>query len=427
MNLTNSSGSLSTGLSDNCTYLSQQEGLLLYSAKFWLEGVTQVILAVLGVITNLISIYVLSRKELRNTFNQLLIILAIFDILYLCLVFIDSIGQVFHSYLYNDTPDWYKILTPHLLYPGKAIVLTSSIFMMISIAVERFTAVFYPFSRIPIPTTLYKPCFKKKRLFVYIFPVIFFSILLNIFKFLETDVEWLEERAKLNITQLRVDSLYILVNGWVRLIFLGLLPLTIIISLNCCIYWAVRRARLERLGRAGQSNSRYRGLPTTEIELRELTQSQRPGQETSRQDSLRKDKKRIISAREQRLSLVLIMIALIFILSSLPRIIIMMYDLIIIDTIRSCIAAGHMGEGFPMWNHILGYVNHVLLSAVPTANFLVYCLVGNKFRRIADIYLRRALHLSPVTRRTFQPRPGSLRSSVKTTGTAVGGSSPPDV
>ena len=53
----------------------------------------QVVLAVLGVVTNLISIYVLSRKELRNTFNQLLIILAIFDILYLFLVFIDSIGE----------------------------------------------------------------------------------------------------------------------------------------------------------------------------------------------------------------------------------------------------------------------------------------------------------------------------------------------
>ena len=40
------------------------------------------------------------------------------------------------------------------------------------------------------------------------------------------------------------------------------------------------------------------------------------------------------SKSEQRLSLVLIMIAVIFILSSLPRIIIMMYDVIIIDTIR---------------------------------------------------------------------------------------------
>ena len=65
---------------------------------------------------------------------MLLITLAIFDILYLCLVFIDSIGkyqgactesdwaftgQVFHTYHYQDTPDWYKILTPHLFYPGK--------------------------------------------------------------------------------------------------------------------------------------------------------------------------------------------------------------------------------------------------------------------------------------------------------------------
>ena len=87
-----------------------------------------------------------------------------------------------------------------------------------------------------------------------------------------------------------------------------------------------------------------------------------------------------LSKSEQRLSLVLIMIAVIFILSSLPRIIIMMYDVIIIDTIRSCIEEGHLGEGFPVWNHLLGFVSHVLLSFVPSANFIVYCLVGNKFR-----------------------------------------------
>ena len=27
---------------------------------------------------------------------------------------------------------------------------------------------------------------------------------------------------------------------------LGLVPMTVIISLNCCIYWAVRRARIQR-------------------------------------------------------------------------------------------------------------------------------------------------------------------------------------
>ena len=49
------------------------------------------------------------------------------------------------------------------------------------------------------------------------------------------------------------------------------------------------------------------------------------------------------------------------------------------------------------------------------------------FRRIANVYLRRTFHISPVTRRAFQLRPGSLRSSVKTTGTGGGVSSHPDV
>ena len=53
----------------------------------------QLSLAVIGVITNLVSIYVLSRKELINTFNQLLITLAIFDVLYLVIMFLDSLGK----------------------------------------------------------------------------------------------------------------------------------------------------------------------------------------------------------------------------------------------------------------------------------------------------------------------------------------------
>ena len=51
------------------------------------------ILAAFGVLTNLVSIYILSRKELTNTFNQLLTALAVFDILYLLLALVDCFGQ----------------------------------------------------------------------------------------------------------------------------------------------------------------------------------------------------------------------------------------------------------------------------------------------------------------------------------------------
>ena len=70
---------------------------------------------------------------------------------------------MFHLYISGEQPDWYELLTPYILYPGKvgrtplsrgkplyyfqAIFMTCSIFMMISIAVERYTAVYYPFSR----------------------------------------------------------------------------------------------------------------------------------------------------------------------------------------------------------------------------------------------------------------------------------------
>ena len=97
----------------------------MFLFQFWLEGVVQVslaficfwlfellnvlfdqsvvreikefcckmILVVFGVFTNSVSIYILSRKELTNTFNQLLTALAVFDILYLLLAFIDCFGQ----------------------------------------------------------------------------------------------------------------------------------------------------------------------------------------------------------------------------------------------------------------------------------------------------------------------------------------------
>jgi len=402
----------------SCSRMTMEEQYLIYDAKWWMEGVIQITLAVIGVSTNLVSIYVLSRRELVNTFNQLLIALAIFDVLYLIVMFIDSLGLIFIPY-YGDgyLPDWYKLLTPYILYPGKAISLTCSIFMMVSIGVERCMAVFFPFSRIPLigSSGLKSPCYKK-RLFVYIFPVLFFSIFLNIFKFLESKAIWKEGRVKVEIREIRYDPTYLTINSWVRLVVLGVLPVGAIVSLNCCIYWAVRKARLDMSGE--RAVGREEGK-TKDVEMKRIVPSMRKtvqiaaAYKGNRWKLGTRSKK--LSASEQRLSIVLMMIAIIFIVSSLPRIIIMMYDIIIIDTVRSCIDEGFVGEGFPVWNHILGSVSHVLLCFVPTENFLVYCLVGNKFRRVARKYMYKLCCCSRAPSPTISPRQGSLRSSCKTT------------
>merc|ERR1719318_41922 len=92
-----------------------------------------------------------------------------------------------------------------------------------------------------------------------------------------------------------------------------------------------------------------------------------------------------------------------------------MYDVIIIETLRSCIDEGFLGEGFPVWNHVLGYVSHVFLCFVPTANFLVYCLVGNKFRMIAKIYICKNICNKDSPSQAISPHQGSLKGSSKTT------------
>ena len=135
-------------------------------------------------------------------------------------------------------PNWYKIITPHIIYPGKVIYRTTfkictflihfstrrcswqvqyswwfplpwNVTLQCFILFQGQTNSWkYPFNkiylihlsflhlRIPISRTLQfnNPCFKK-RLFVYIFPVIFFSIFLNIFKFLESRVVWTGGKA----------------------------------------------------------------------------------------------------------------------------------------------------------------------------------------------------------------------------------------
>ena len=94
----------------SCTFLTLPEQLLLYDVKYWMEGVTQLSLAGIGVTTNLVSIYVLSRQELVNTFNQLLIALAIFDILYLIIAFLDSLGKLSTRFYIKDTYNLFNCL-----------------------------------------------------------------------------------------------------------------------------------------------------------------------------------------------------------------------------------------------------------------------------------------------------------------------------
>ena len=58
---------------------------MLESLNFWLEGVVQVMIANVGIVVNTAFCFILGSKEMRNSFNSLLISLAILDNGYLLL------------------------------------------------------------------------------------------------------------------------------------------------------------------------------------------------------------------------------------------------------------------------------------------------------------------------------------------------------
>ena len=63
---------------------------------YWLEGVIQVTLGIIGILMNLASCCILGSKEMRNAFNLLLIALCLFDSGYLLGAILESFRKSFN-------------------------------------------------------------------------------------------------------------------------------------------------------------------------------------------------------------------------------------------------------------------------------------------------------------------------------------------
>ena len=167
----------------NCYNSTEQNNALLETIGFWVEGVLPIIIGVPGIVGNVFAAIILSGKTMRNSFNILLIALAIYDSGY---VLLDIFQK--RSELHNN---FYVMIFPYLLYPLEMIAMTGSILLTVAIAIERYTAVHYPIS---YRQTLKNANAMKKRVASYLIPVTLICIAFNVTKFLElsytcTDLE----------------------------------------------------------------------------------------------------------------------------------------------------------------------------------------------------------------------------------------------
>ena len=167
----------------NCPVFTNTTLNINAQLSFWIGGMLNCIIGVPGFLLNIVSAYVLLTKSARkNTFNTLLIILLIIDSI--CLLFI-VVGVLSNNF--STRSRIYDILYPYFIHPFRVISLTSSIFMTIGIAHERYRAIQYPVHH---RQTRSSAKFRRKLLAKYVLVVILCATLINLPKFFEAQLDW---------------------------------------------------------------------------------------------------------------------------------------------------------------------------------------------------------------------------------------------
>ena len=149
---------------------------------FWISGVLSCFIASIGIISNMISIYILSkRKEKTTTFNHMLIILFTIDII----VLLTSILTDVIMNLQLESILFLILVYPYFTYPINNIALTASIFGTVSISHDRWAAIKYPIKHRQKLKLSYE---RRNHLAKYLTPMILLAIFINIPTFFEFDI-----------------------------------------------------------------------------------------------------------------------------------------------------------------------------------------------------------------------------------------------
>ena len=142
--------------------------------EFITEGVLLIIISILGFVGNALSIYVLLRPTLRGIFSNILMGLASFDALFLiCAIATFGLPTVSSWYKKNV---FLKIMP--VSYGLTHLARVGSVFATLSVTLERFFAIVFPFKDVDVVKRWLIPS------------TVIFTFVYNIPKFFEVQNFW---------------------------------------------------------------------------------------------------------------------------------------------------------------------------------------------------------------------------------------------
>lgn len=207
--------------------------------EFIAYGVLLNLIGFMGIIGNVISMIILSRPQMRSSINYLLIGLARCDtVLIVTSIFLFGLPAIYqytktdllYSYQYKIYP--YLCL---IVFPVALIAQTVSVYLTLTVTLERFVAVCHPLQARSLCT------YGRARLYVVL--IIIFSTMYNLSRFWEiTVVEMYNEETNSTVympqsSELRRNKIYISVYiHWLYMVFIYFLPFSCLAVLNGAIY-----------------------------------------------------------------------------------------------------------------------------------------------------------------------------------------------
>jgi len=339
----------------NSTLFQATDGYRQYEKFSHLMSVLMITLGMLGLCGNTFSIAILARKEMRNCFNHILIAINVCDSLHLMFAMMDAVR--------NSFGDFYPVhllhIFPYIHYPFYRISLCASIYLMMSVAIERYIAVCRPHHYREVQSD-------STRSLLYILPSLCVATGVNCSRFLET------EMAKICIdfskcgpcyekeiwayyvkpTKLRMDKQYIIYyHTWTWVFSTGLIPFIILLFLNIRILISLRNLR-------SRLSANFTGCNPDKAKQRERRLNQQ--------------------SRDLNLAIVLISTVVMFFFCHFPRLVTSIYEAANIHSILDCREKGQ--DKTPLWFMYVTAAVQLLMVVNASLNLPIYFFAGKSFR-----------------------------------------------
>ena len=218
--------------------LTENEQKVMEGFYFWLDGVIGCILAMLGIIVNFLSIYILtSKKDLRNRSTYLLLGLLVAQNVFL-------LTRIINSFYFDFNWRCLAVLIPYIVYPIEKVSLTSSVFLTVCLAHQGYSVI-CDFDKSSQISFNQKIC--RKRTIQYILVSIITSVLFNIPRCFCYEVVKEEDGFyKVSSLPLRKNFHYVVFyENFISNILTVFAPITMLIFFNWSIYLFVVEKRQE--------------------------------------------------------------------------------------------------------------------------------------------------------------------------------------